>query len=490
MVRRDQDLLEGGGGSVALRPLALLEAPAIRRGIDRTRSLDLVVDLGARIGSRDWWRGLATCATLCVATFALHPTFRPLIGASPAAMDADQYREMRIVGIAPQAYGADTGRRSAPTTLVEKLAETPERPRVDLAATLGAGDGFASTLERAGVGDDEAEHIADLVRQQMALGELQPGTRLDITLGRRPNKQVPRPLDHLGFRAKFELALEVARDDAKAGGQLRLVPHPIAVDETPLRIDGRAGNSLLAAARAAGAPASAVQSYLRAIGSHVAIRAIRADDRFDLIIAHRHAATGENETGALLYAGLEQHGKALRLLKWDLDGREQWLDPTGVGERRGQMKMPVAGAHMTSNFGMRFHPILGYSRMHQGIDYGAPMGSPILAAADGYVSFAGWHGGHGNYVQIRHDGNMGTGYAHMSRIIAHQGARVHAGQLIGYVGSTGLSTGPHLHFEVFRNNVAINPLTVKLTQAAQLAGSQLARFRAELAHLLSVRISR
>ena len=125
--------------------------------------------------------------------------------------------------------------------------------------------------------------------------------------------------------------------------------------------------------------------------------------------------------------------------------------------------------------------------MHQGIDYGAPMGSPIDAATDGVVSFAGWHGGHGNYVQIRHAGGLGTGYAHMSRIIAHAGEHVRAGQLIGYVGSTGLSTGPHLHFEVFRNNVAVNPSSVKFTQAAQLAGGELQRFKATLARLLAVR---
>ena len=127
--------------------------------------------------------------------------------------------------------------------------------------------------------------------------------------------------------------------------------------------------------------------------------------------------------------------------------------------------------------------------MHQGIDYGAPMGSPIVAATDGIVSFAGWHGGHGNFVQIRHAGNLGTGYAHMSRIIARIGEHVSAGQLIGYVGSTGLSTGPHLHFEVYKDNVAVNPLSVKFTQAAQLAGGELARFKATLARLTGLRPS-
>jgi murein DD-endopeptidase MepM/ murein hydrolase activator NlpD len=488
MIRREADLLDGGGGSIAVktRSFALPGAPAIRRGLDRTHGLDLVVDLGARIGSRQWWRGLATCTALCAVTWALHPTYHPLPGATPDAMGEAQANEMRALGVAPEALGADTGRRAAPTALVERLAETPERPQVQLTASLGAGDGFARSLTRAGVGDDTAEQIADMVREQVSLGELKPGTRIDITLGRRPNKSVPRPLDHLAFRAKLELAIEVARvNDA-----LTLIPHPIAVDETPLRLQGRIGGNLVAAERAAGAPAGAIAAWQKAMGEHVAIRTIHGDDRFDMALAHRRAADGASETGALLYAGLDRGRGSVRLMKWTLDGREQWLDPTGVGERKGQMKMPVAGGHVTSSFGMRFHPILGFSRMHQGIDYGAPMGTPIEAAAEGRVSFAGWHGGHGNYVQIRHPGDMGTGYAHMSRIIAKPGQLVRAGQLIGYVGSTGLSTGPHLHFEVFKNNQAVNPLSVKLTQAAQLAGNQLSRFRSELARLLALRVGR
>jgi murein DD-endopeptidase MepM/ murein hydrolase activator NlpD len=124
--------------------------------------------------------------------------------------------------------------------------------------------------------------------------------------------------------------------------------------------------------------------------------------------------------------------------------------------------------------------------MHKGIDYGAPMGSPIIAATDGVVNFAGWHGGHGNYVQIKQSAHFGTGYAHMSKIVAKVGQHVHAGQIIGYVGSTGLSTGPHLHFEVFVNNVAVNPAGVKFLQAATLSGAELGRFKAELAHLMAI----
>ena len=477
-----------GGGAVALTPARkprLIDRTPFYRGADHAPAIDLVVDLGSRIGSREWWRGLATCTALCATAIAMAPRFHTLVGPVPAPLGDTQASEMRVAAITPTAFGADTGKQTAPTALVERLADTPERPQISLTAALGSGDGFARTLTRAGVGSDEADKIADMVADAVRLGDIKSGTKLDITLGRRPNKSVARPLDHLAFRAKFELALELNRVD----GKLQLKQIPIAVDDTPLRITGRVGSSLSAAARAAGAPAKAIDAYLRAMAQHVAVGSIRGDDRFDLIMEHRRAATGETETGSLLLAGLEQGKKTLRLLKWTDDGREQWFDAAGTGEQRGQMKMPVQGAHQTSSFGMRFHPILGYSRMHQGIDYGAPMGSPIVAATDGVVSYAGWHGGHGNYVQIRHAGNMGTGYAHMSRIIAHVGDHVRTGQLIGYVGSTGLSTGPHLHFEVFKDNKAINPAGVKFTQAQQLGGSSLSRFKETLARLLAVRPS-
>jgi hypothetical protein len=481
MYLRDNDGLIGGGGTIALAPPARrFDRNTLRRGIDRATELDLVVDLGQRIGSREWWRGLATCTALCALALSFAPGIRPLQGAVAPALGERQEQEMRAQAIAPSAYGSDTGHHVAATNLVERLTDTPERPQIQVAATLGTGDGFTRVLTRAGVGPDEAKSVNAMLAGD--LDAIKPGTKLDLTLGRRPNKLVPRPLDHLAFRAKLDLALELNR----VNGTLGVKRIPIAVDDTPLRIQGRVGSSLLSSARADGASAGAVQAWLRAMGQHVSIQGIHANDRFDIVVEHRRAADGMSETGDLLFAGLEQGKKELRLLKWSLGGKDQFFDAAGVGETRGTMKMPVQG-HLTSSFGMRFHPVLGYSRMHKGIDYGAPMGSPIIAATDGVVNFAGWHGGHGNYVQIKSSGSLGTGYAHMSRIIARVGERVRAGQLIGYVGSTGLSTGPHLHFEVFQNNVAVNPASVKFVQAAQIAGAELTRFKATLARLMGLK---
>ncbi|KER37583.1 hypothetical protein AL00_04705, partial [Sphingobium indicum F2] len=203
---------------------------------------------------------------------------------------------------------------------------------------------------------------------------------------------------------------------------------------------------------------------------------------------YRRADTGDVEVGDLLFAGLHRaSGRGIDMLKWTQDGRTQWFEASGVGQRRGVLSAPVAG-RMSSSFGMRRHPILGYTRMHAGIDFAAHYGSPIYAATDGFVSYAGRHGGHGNYVRLEHGNGLATGYAHMSRIAASPGQRVRQGQVIGYVGSSGLSTGPHLHYELYRNGRTINPLSVRFTTTAQLAGRELAAFRARLAQLKGLRI--
>jgi murein DD-endopeptidase MepM/ murein hydrolase activator NlpD len=481
----------GSGGALVLakasrfRPIGRLSDSewAVRVG-DRIATTDLVVDLGARIGSREWFRGLATCLVLCTTAALFTPRLTPFEVQYGRPLADAEWQESRALSIAPLALGADSGRRLAPTDAVEPLAESPERPRIELAATIGQGDGFARVLERAGVSKDESRQVSSLVSGAVALSELKSGTRMDLALGRRDRKTDPRPLETLAFRAKFDLKLAIERVD----GSLRLKRIPIAVDNTPLRIQGRVGSSLYSAARAAGMPSDAAQAFIRAISVKLPMRQIGSDARFDAIITHRRAETGETETGALLYAGVSQGSRKTQMLRWESGGRDKWYDAAGTGETRGAMSRPVTG-NLTSSFGMRRHPILGFSRMHQGMDFGAPMGAPIVAATDGVVIFAGRHGGHGNYVRLNHAGGIATGYAHMSRIIARQGERVRQGQLIGYVGSTGLSTGPHLHYEVFRNGQAINPATMSFTVTDQLGGADLSRFKAKLAGLLSTRVA-
>ncbi|MEZ5654985.1 MAG: peptidoglycan DD-metalloendopeptidase family protein [Sphingobium sp.] len=463
----------------------------IRKGAGDWRSrikywaedVNLTPDLGQNIGSRQWLRGAATCFALCFAAVRMTPDFAALPAAPEPVMTAASYDEFRSQMITPLALGADSGRHMGPTDAVAALRETPERPMIQLSAAIGHGDSFRHALTRAGVSSADSAAVMELLGDDAAAGTLTPGTRLNLTLGRRENRNMARPLDALAFRARLDLAIDVTRENGA------LVAHrmPIAVDNTPLRIRGVVTDSLYRAARAAGATPGTVQTYLRVIGKQMSLGKIRAGDRFDIIVAHRRAATGETETGALLYGGLQlASGKKIDMLKWDHGGKSEWFEASGVGQTRPGLARPVTSARLSSGFGMRFHPILGYSRLHAGVDYAARTGTPIYAVTDGRVSYAGRHGGHGNYVKLTHNGGLATGYAHMSRIAVHSGERVKRGQVIGYVGSTGLSTGPHLHYEVYRNGKTVNPTSVKFEETPQLAGSELKQFRSRLASLKSI----
>ncbi|WP_221792121.1 M23 family metallopeptidase [Aquisediminimonas sediminicola] len=445
--------------------------------------LDLVVDLGSNIGSRIWWRGAATCTALCLTAYSLGPDLSTIAADDIQPMPRAHWEESRSLAIMPLATGADTGRRMAATQRVEMLADAPERPTLELTATIGQGDGFGRSLQRAGVAANDAGAVTAMIARYVPPADIRSGTRVNITLGRRMAPGRPRPLDYMLLRARFDLKLAIER----VNGQLIARPIPIAVDNTPLRIQGQVGSGLYLSARAAGAPVSAVQSYIRAISQQVSVGSdIYADDRFDLIISHRQAETGEAEFGELLYAGLQRAGRKVQMVRWESNGSVQWFEASGVGQRRGMLRQPVNG-HMTSTFGMRRHPLLGYNRFHRGVDFGAPYGAPIVAAADGVVQSAGRAGGYGLQVRIAHNSGLATSYSHMSRIAAGPGMRVQQGQVIGYVGSTGLSTGPHLHYELYRNGQAINPNAVSYTMMSQLNGAELARFRSNLSQLLAVR---
>ncbi len=444
--------------------------------------LDLVHDLAEDIGTIRWYRGLVSMLGLGVAALAFWPDFSALEAATTAVpadrVVRDEYRSQMIM---PLALGGDSGRRMGATGLVQPLAAAPERPTIQLTATLGQGDTFSRMLQRAGVGSDDAARAAEMIAVAMPIGDLAPGTRFSVTLGRRSAPGVPRPLDKLDFRARFDLALGIDR----RGGALALTHRPIAVDTTPLRIRGTVGQGLYRSARASGAPMKAIQQYLAAIDSHISLDGdILPTDQFDIVVAYKRSAGGESEVGQLLYAGLDRAGKPrTQLLRWR-DG--QFVDPAGVAtERSARTVGPVAG-RMTSGYGLRRHPILGYARMHAGVDFGAAWGSPIYAVSDGVVSYAGRHGGHGNYVRLQHGGGLGTGYAHMSRIAVASGSRVRSGQVIGYVGSTGLSTGPHLHYEVYQNGRTVNPLSVRFTMKAQADPKDAAALKARLAEVKSV----
>ncbi len=486
MFQRNDHGLEQAGGTATLAFGRALVPGTQMATLDRLRIFiartDWAPDLGAQIGSATWWRGAATCAALCAASYVLSPGLdRPIIGNVPAPLAGEQWEEARGQSIGPLAWGGNSGQRMAATDLVAPLAEAPERPRIELVATLGQGDAIANVLQRAGVSKTDTATAVQLVSSAVALGDVKPGTRLDVTLGRRPDKTVARPLEGLRFRARFDLALSLIR----AGNALTLARHEIAIDHTPLRLEGLVGQSLYRSARASGAPAKIVETAIKTLATHINIgRDISAADSFTLTMKQARAATGEVQLGDLEFVGLTHGNRKTQLVKWD-DG--QWYEASGQTERRGEVGMPIAGGRISSGFGMRMHPLLGFMRMHKGMDIAAPWGTPIRAAMSGVVEFAGRSAGYGNFVKLASAGNIGTGYGHMSRIAVRGGQRVNQGDVIGYVGSTGLSTGPHLHWEVWKNGVSVNPRNMSFSSVSQLSGESLRQFKAKVAWLLSIK---
>lgn len=447
---------------------------------DRMAALDLVPDLGQELFSPTWWRGLGTLTLLCGTALSFAPWLSPVQAYAGQPMNAADWQEGQAQVIAPLAYGADTGVRMGSTDLVRPLANAPERPEVAMTATLGQGDSLVRLLSRAGVGAEDTRNALTMIAGAVSPSDIQPGTRIAIRLGERASVNEARPLESVSFRARFDLKLELARVD----GALQLRKEPIAVDTTPLRIRGTIGdNGLYRSARAAGAPASAVQEYLRVLSAQGAGSEFYPTDQFDIILDYKRAATGEVVVGDLLYAGFGRVGaKEMKVLRWQKGGQTIWYEASGVGKTQSGLAAPVNG-RKTSSYGMRVHPILRFARMHGGDDYGAAYGSPVYAVADGTISYAGRKGGYGNFIQLNFAGGYASGYAHLSRFAVSPGQRVSRGQVIGYVGSTGLSTGPHLHYEMYRNGARINPSSVAMVQRATLEGPDLAAFKARLNQL-------
>lgn len=345
------------------------------------RATDWVPDLAENIGTKGWYRGMATLIGLCLFALAFWPGFAPLDAAPAMHLDETAAEEFSSRAIMPLGYGADTGRRMGPTAALRPVAFVPERPRIELAAVLTEDDSLGQLLARAGVSAADAALAAQLVGNAVPLDQLEAGTRVAMVLGPRTRPGQPRPLEQLDLRARFDLALAVNR----AGGGLALQRKPIPVDTTPLRIRGPVGESLYRSARAAGVPPQAIQQYLQTLDSHLSLDGdVQPSDTFDLVFDYKRAATGESQVGNLLYAGLDRGNRPVaELLRWGQDGAfysaEALARPTVVQSGSGLL-MPVNG-RITSSFGQRFHPILGYARMHAGVDFGAPWGSPIIAAA-------------------------------------------------------------------------------------------------------------
>lgn len=348
---------------------------------------------------------------------------------------------------------------------------------------IGPDGSLRNALFKAAVAPGDIDRIV-AETTQAGMGErVSPGRPVDLVFAGRTADDAYRSLQAVSFSPRIDIAVTLSRVD----GQLVGGATQVAVDRTPLRLYGSFGPDVRRSLIAAGAPAAAADEYLTILAGHVDVRTIVQGDRFDLVMEQEAAASGERHVGNVMYAGLYQaNGIDLKLSQWTLKGRLRWYDAEEAAQSHDNIQRPVPGV-VSSNYGSRFHPILGYTRMHKGLDFKAGYGTPILAVQTGWVRTAGrGSSGYGNQVVLTHGAGLSTTYSHMSQVVARTGTLVQQGDVIGYVGATGLATGPHLHYELHQNGVAIDPTTVKFTVGPQLRGADLAGYQARLNALLAV----
>ena len=239
-------------------------------------------------------------------------------------------------------------------------------------------------------------------------------------------------------------------------------------------------NNLYSSAVSSGVEPNIIVEFARIFGFEVDFqRDIRKGDWFEILYEKFEDDNNKvRDTGKIIYASMYVNGEEINLYNFKYKNEENYYDIKGKSITKSLMKTPINGARLSSSFGMRKHPILGYNKMHKGTDFAAPSGTPIMASGSGTVTRARWCGGGGNCVKIKHNSTYETIYAHMKAFAKgiKEGRKVKQGQIIGYVGSTGLSTGPHLHYEVIVNGKKVNSQKLKLPSGKTLKGDERKQF--------------
>ncbi|MEM7445616.1 MAG: peptidoglycan DD-metalloendopeptidase family protein [Pseudomonadota bacterium] len=345
---------------------------------------------------------------------------------------------------------------------------------------LQEGENLSLLLARAGIANNDRYAIAAVLEEHMDLRRLRAGKEFTLTI---VHDGLSRELNTLEVLPTVDTIVQVNRNAENGVYTARAIPNELTRELSAGR--GEITHSLYATALEQGVPDAIVLRAIQAYSFNVDFqRDIQPEDAFTVLYEQEFFSDGTlARNGAILHASLVLSGRNLELFRYeDSEGFVDYYNRDGESMRRFLMRTPIDGARLSSRFGMRRHPVLGYSRMHRGVDFAAPTGTPIYAAGDGVIDFLGTNSGYGRFIRIRHNGRISTAYAHMSRYGSglSRGDRVQQGDVIGYVGSSGLSTGPHLHYEVIVNGTQVNPLDIDLPTGRNLEGSEFAEFEEQV----------
>jgi murein DD-endopeptidase MepM/ murein hydrolase activator NlpD len=385
--------------------------------------------------------------------------------------------------------------------------------------TLDRGDTLAGALTDAGVSNEDANGAVLAMAKVLDLRDMRAGESFDISFTTVPDKPVTASITYTPPGAALNDSVsdedngDATVEDVPAppiGKLLSLsyapsVDHEITVtraatggftaNDVRKKLEARyhrAGatidSSLYLAAMQAGIPADVVVQMIHMFSYEVDFqRDIRPGNSFEVFYNYYYTPEGQPaKQGDIAYAEMHLGGRTIALYRYRPNGdAPDYFDAHGQSARSMLMKTPVDGARITSGFGMRFHPILGYTRMHKGIDFAVPSGTPVMAAGSGVIKQEGWSNGYGKLMVIDHQNNYATAYGHLSRFAAgvHVGSRVRQGQVVAFSGMTGMATGPHLHYEIRIAGNQVNPLKVKVATGRRLLGRDLRDFLVERLHV-------
>ncbi len=334
---------------------------------------------------------------------------------------------------------------------------------------IKAGETFDKILESYSIEKSEIIKIKKSLKNKVNLNKLNTKQTIQFNLDKTNNK-----IDEFTYQTsntqKIFLKRNIENDKFNEEILLIKLKKKIVYKENIIL------QSLYKAANDQNIPANTIIEFARIYGFQVDFqRDIRKQDKFQIMYeTFLNEKNDIVEVGEILFANLKLSGQNNSLYYFDKEGSEGHYDKNGKSVKKALMKTPINGARLSSPFGMRKHPIDGFNKMHRGTDFAAPMGTPIMASGDGVIKKAGWCGGGGNCVKIKHNSTYQTIYAHMSKFARgiKAGVRVKQGQTIGYVGSTGKSTGPHLHYEVIVNGKKVNSQKLKLPSGKILKGKE------------------
>ncbi len=353
--------------------------------------------------------------------------------------------------------------------LKETLFENLKSPYLEFKYNIEINDSIGRILNRFNVTDKEIKLIIAGLKEKK-LTNIYAGRTLSIVIKKFDGEK--NSIVSLTYPVSNTQTVEIRKN--KDFFDIR--ENILNLNKKEVVISNSINNNLYSAAIDAGIEPNIIIEFARIYGFEVDFqRDIRKGDKFEI---YYERFTDDNdvvrETGKIIYAHMNVNDREINLYNFNYNDEDGYYDISGKSIVKSLMKTPINGARLSSSFGMRKHPILGFNKMHRGTDFAAPTGTPIMASGSGTVTRARWCGGGGNCVKIRHNSTYETIYAHMSKFARgiREGKKVKQGQIIGYVGSTGLSTGPHLHYEVVVNGKKVNSQKLKLPSGKILKGEE------------------